>query len=439
MYDYIWNKLSDRKEPIDVIVVGLGFMGFGFVSSTRTLPGIRVALVISRRPKDSKHFLEKRGFKVKYENNPRKIKDYSDKGYVCVSDDLNLLETYENEVVLEMTGSIPYGAEVGLRTIKAGKHFITMNPELQEAVGTELKRLADLNGVITTDVMGDQPGSLARLIGQSKMQGFKILIAGNMKRYMDKHATQEKMQPWADDKGLNVRQTVSFTDGTKQSIEMSLVANFFGMDISQFGMKGPRVDDVKEVLNKFDWNDVPDNGIADYVIGLNLFPGIFIVVEHTDPHQTKYLRYLGLGDGPRYVLFEPYHLCHLDVAGTIAKVILFREETINNSLKPKTRTIAVGKFDLKKGQKLDGIGGNFVYGSIDKIESSKDFLPIGLSEGAVLKRDIHQDQPVKLEDVDLPNNFTTELLGISPTIKEDVVVKKAGRRLGFSLLNRSLS
>jgi len=423
--------LEKREKPIDVIVAGLGFMGFGFVSAVRNVVGMRVPLLISRRPKESKKYLEERGFKVKIESNPQKIKDFADKGYICVSDDLSLIETYENEVVLEMTGTVAYGTEIGLRTVKARKHFITMNPELQEVAGTELKKLADLYGVVITDVVGDQPGSLTRMISQAKMQGFKVLVAGNMKRYMDRHATQVKMQPWADDKGLNVRQTVSFTDGTKQSIEMSLVANYLGMDLLQFGMKGPQVEDIKEVLDKFNWNEIPEGGIVDYVIGLKLFPGIFLIVEHKDPHQAKYLRYLGLGDGPRYVLFEPYHLCHLDVAGTIAKVVLFRQETINNSTNPRTKTIAVAKFDLKKGQKLDGIGGNLVYGNIDKIESSDGFLPVGLSDGAILKNDIHQDQPIKLIDVDLPDNAATRLLGFltqSNSNGENFEEKKVERR-----------
>lgn len=412
MYDYIWKLLEKREKPIDVIVSGLGFMGFGFISAVRNIPGLRVPLLISRRPKDSKKFLEERGLKVKIENNSKKIKEFADKGLVCVSDDLDLIELFESEAVLEMTGTIAYGTEVAIRAIKSRKHFITMNPELQEAVGSELKKLANLYGVVISDVIGDQPGSLARLISLSKMQGFKVLVAGNMKRYLDRHATQIKMQPWADDKGLNVRQTVSFTDGTKQSIEMSLVANYFGMDILQFGMKGPQIEDIKEVLDKFNWNEISEKGIVDYAIGMKLFPGIFLVVEHKDPHQTKYLRYLGLGDGPRYVLFEPYHLCHLDVAGTIAKVVLFRQETINNGLEPIAKTIAVAKFDLKKGQTLDGIGGNLVYGNIDKIGSSDGFLQIGLSEGAILKNDIHQDQPIKLEDVELPDNVATRLLGL---------------------------
>src|SRR3990167_9750469 len=328
------------------MVVGLGFMGFGFVSVVNRLKNLRIPLVITRRPGEAKVFLEKKGYKAVAEDNPARIKDLADKGYICVSDNLDLIKQYENEIVIEMTGTVAYGTEAALKILEAGKQLVTMNPELQATVGTELKKIADQKGLVITDVYGDQPGSLSRLIGNAKMMGFKPLIAGNMKRYLDKYATQEKMKPWADEKGLAVRQTTSFTDGTKQAIEMTLVGNYYGMDIIQDGMKGPEAEDVNEILNHFDFENLPKKGIVDYVIGKSLFPGIFIVGRHKDPNQQKYLKYLGLGEGPYYVLFEPYHLCHLEAVQTLAKIFFSKKETINNSTNPKLTTIALAKQDL---------------------------------------------------------------------------------------------
>src|SRR3989344_2711897 len=258
MYQNIYKYLTHTDKPIEVIVVGLGFMGFGFTSATRNLPGIHVSLLISRRPKESAKYLKDHGFeKVKVQNNLGKIKEFSQKGGISISDDINLLEKYDNQVVIEMTGTVDYGTEVALKTLKAGKHLVTMNPELEETVGTELKKIADKKGLVITDVLGDQPGSLIRLVNHAKLMGFKVLVAGNMKRYMDRHATQVQMKPWADDKGLAVRQTVSFTDGTKQSIEMNLVSNYFGMKILKPGMKGPRIEDFYQAIPAFNEDKIP--------------------------------------------------------------------------------------------------------------------------------------------------------------------------------------
>lgn len=412
MYDLILKKLEKNNKPLDVIVVGLGFMGFGFVSVVKTLKGIRIPLIISRRPDETRIFLEKKGFNARIEENPEKIREYADQGYISISDNLDLIKKYNNEIVIEMTGTVAYGTDVALRVLEAGKHLVTMNPELQATVGTELKKIADKKSLVITDVYGDQPGSLSRLIGNAKMMGFKPLVAGNMKRYMDKHATQVKMKPWADDKGLAVRQTVSFTDGTKQSIEMNLVSNYFGMKILTPGMKGPRIEEFHEAIPAFAGENIPKEGVVDYVIGLKLFPGVFVIAEHTDPHQQKYLRYLNMGDGPRYVLFDAYHLTHLEVPMTIAQVAFFKKEVINNGLNPTTKTVTIAKFDLKKGQRLDGIGGDTVYGQIQLDKESQDNLQVGLTQGVIMKKDVSQDQPIKLSDIELPVNAATKLLGL---------------------------
>lgn len=425
MYDITLDNFKNLKNPIDLIVVGLGFMGFGFISGTRTIPNIRIPLLISRRPHDSAKHLQKNGIPAVVENDIEKIRENTKKGKISISNDLGLISEIPADAVFEVTGTVGYGTEAAVRAIKAKKHLITMNPELQATVGTELKMLADQHKVVITDVVGDQPGSLTRLISQAKLMGFEVLLAGNMKRYLDIYATQEKMKPWADDKGLAVRQTTSFTDGTKQAIEMTLVGNYYGMDIVQGGMKGPQVEDVKEVLNHFDWEKLPKRGVVDYVIGKSLFPGIFIVAKHKDPNQKKYLRYLGLGEGPYYVLFEPYHLCHLEVTQTLAKVLFSNKETINNSGSPRLATIAVAKRDIKMGEVLDGIGGDLVYGTIETADNSKGMLPVGLAYECIVKKDIKKDERIKISSVELPYNMATRLVyppKIKPFISKDFLI-----------------
>ena len=347
MYDVLLNKLTKRKTPIDITMAGLGFMGFGFLSALSKVPNMRVPLIISRRPADSVKFLKQQGFKAQISSQISKIYDYAASGGISVTDELEVLYRMETDATIEMTGTVDYGTQVALTALEANQHLATMNPELQATVGYKLRHIADKKKLIITDVIGDQPGSLSRLIHQAKIMGFNLRLAGNMKRFMNLHATQEEMKPWADDKGLSVRQTVSFTDGTKQAIEMNLVANYFDLGIIQFGMKGVSVSQIHEALDLYNWAKIPAQGVVDYAIGKTLFPGVFIIAEHLDPKQQKYLRYLNMGDGPLYLLFDSYHLCHLEVPLTLAKMVLYGQESINNRVK-NTETIALAKFDLPK-------------------------------------------------------------------------------------------
>ena len=81
------------------------------------------------------------------------------------------------------------------------------------------------------------------------------------------------------------------------------------------------------------------------------------------------------------------------------------------------------KKDLKAGEKLDGEGGFCVRGRLITSEKSKKemILPLGLTDNAVLKRDISKDMVIKLNDVDLnlpeevteARNYQYELLNSS--------------------------
>ena len=61
------------------------------------------------------------------------------------------------------------------------------------------------------------------------------------------------------------------------------------------------------------------------------------------------------------------------------------------------------KKNLKAGEKLDGEGGYCARGKlVSSIESkNKKNLPLGLSDNAILKKDIKKDDIITLEDVEL--------------------------------------
>jgi len=52
--------------------------------------------------------------------------------------------------------------------------------------------------------------------------------------------------------------------------------------------------------------------------------------------------------------------------------------------------VATAKIDLKKGEKIDDLGGYMTYGLCENYEVSlkRKSLPIGLAEGCFLKNDV---------------------------------------------------
>ena len=71
---------------------------------------------------------------------------------------------------------------------------------------------------------------------------------------------------------------------------------------------------------------------------------------------------------------------------------------------------SLAKKDLKVGEKLDGEGGFCARGRLITSQKSKKemILPLGLTDNAVLKRDVSKDEVIKLDDVvlNLPSEVT---------------------------------
>ncbi len=90
---------------------------------------------------------------------------------------------------------------------------------------------------------------------------------------------------------------------------------------------------------------------------------------------------------------------------SLARVALFGDDVVSSLPRaPRVDVVAHAKRDLKAGETVDGIGGFATYGACAQAEvAARDGqLPVGLAEGARLKRDVPQDQVLTYDDVDLP-------------------------------------
>jgi predicted homoserine dehydrogenase-like protein len=143
------------------------------------------------------------------------------------------------------------------------------------------------------------------------------------------------------------------------------------------------------------------SGLVDYALGAAPHTGAFVVVHEESPLKKVQLAYYKLGDGPFYVFYTPYHLPHIQIASTIGRAAVHHDATVAPVAGPVCEVVAVAKRDLRAGECLDGIGGFCTYGLIDNTGTARSTaaLPIGLSEGCVLRRDVSKDQVVSFDDL----------------------------------------
>lgn len=279
-----------------------------------------------------------------------------------------------------------------------------MNADCDATIGPILKVRADNVGVTISATDGDQPGSMMNLYRFVKSIGYKPVLIGNMKGLQDFYRTPETQKEFAKIHGLSPKMATSFADGTKISMENTLVANATGFGIGKRGMFGPKCSHVDEAKNLFTIDRLLEGGIVDYILGAQPGPGVFVLGYDKNPQRIPYMRYYKLGDGPLYVFYTPYHLASLEVPLTAARGVLFKDAAVAPIGGPVCDVITVAKRDLKSGEVLDGIGGFTCYGMIENTSTSRseNLLLMGLSEGCRLKRDIQKDQAITNADIEKP-------------------------------------
>jgi len=240
----------------------------------------------------------------------------------------------------------------------------------------------------------------ANYLGQHKGKG--------KNNELDKYSNPEIVKKFAESKGSNPYMMTSFIDGTKSMIEMACLSNATGLIPDIRGMHGQKVN-IKELANvlipKKDGGILSKTGVVEFVIG-DLAPGVFLVYTTDSKTIKRDLEYLKNGSGPYYLLYRPYHLASIETPLSIAKAFLYNESTIEPGFGFVSEVMSIAKKDLNPGDILDGIGGFACYGLIELHEIIKEsrYLPIGISEGCVVKRNISKDEPIKYDDVELNDN-----------------------------------
>ncbi|MFW6126098.1 MAG: SAF domain-containing protein [Chloroflexota bacterium] len=370
--------MAEENEKARVGVAGSGFISRGLLHLLERRADLRVSRVLTR-------------------SDPARRGDFPWKDILTRSLG-ELLDS--SDIVVECSGDPIHAHTVVDRVTREGLPVVTMDAEFQVTTGSYFAR-----GGLITEAEGDQPGCLAALKEDAIQMGFRPLVYGNIKGFLNQRPSLEDMQYWAQRQGISLDKTVEFTDGTKLQMEQALVANGLDAEIATEGLVGPSTDDLTEASAVLAGHATRLGcPVSDYVLSRRLPPGVFIVAEH-DREQQPFLKYYKMGDGPHYLLTRNFHLCHLEALKTVRRVLAGGSPLLTNSAVPRIGVAAVVKRPLQAGTVIErGIGGFDVRGVAVRIADRGDHVPIGLLSGAVLKHSLDPDQMVTFSDVDVPES-----------------------------------
>ena len=417
LVDTALQALEAEDKPIRVGLIGSGFMAQGLCNQiTNSVPGMRVAAIYGRRVDRAVDILRYSGFEDAEAVTSADAFDAAlrQRRPVATDDPFLLTQSPEIDVLVELTGSVEFGAQVALDAFAQQKAVILMNAELDATIGPILQVHARRLGGVLSATEGDEPGIQINLHRWVRGLGLTPRVIGNVKGLQDPYRNPTTQQAFAEQWGQNPAMVTSFADGSKISFEQTIVANATGFKVLNRGMsRGVAFNGSPlDLPSLYDADEVRGlGGIVDYTVGpANV--KVFILAEHDDPKQRHYLELYKLGPGPLYPFWVPYHLPHFESPNAIARVVLFSDNVAPPLEGPSVEVCAVAKRDIAAGEVLDDYGMYMTYGeavNVDEMSAGR-YLPEGLVEGCRVLKPVAKDSVLTYDDVELPPGRTADAL-----------------------------
>ncbi len=403
-------------KPIRVGLIGAGYAGKGFaLQLLGNLPGLKLVCIYNRTISEAEEACRMADVKqFKHVKNAAELEDAIKKNELAVTNDFHAVTDCASvDCVVEATGEIEFASQVAMAAFKHKKHVVVLNAELDATLGPILRVKAKQMGAFFCQADGDQPAVIMNQYRYAKSIGFTPVMAGNIKSLQDHRRTPTTQAGFAANVFQRPKFITSFADGTKISQEMATVANATGFPIQKRSMVGPKCDHVDNAWKCFDHDMLMTTGLTDYVLGAQPSFGVFVLAhcEH-QPMKKRWMKCYKMGDGPFYTFYTPFHLSPIEAPNSVARAVLFNDDPVPPIAGPVCDVVTIAKRDLKAGEKLDGIGGYLTFGGIDNtsVAMRDNLLPIGLSEGCVLKRDLPMDAGITFDDVEMPQGRLSDQL-----------------------------
>ncbi len=412
---FLHTKLENRKEPIRIAFIGCGKFVSMFLAQYNHLDKIQIDSIVDLNIEQAKRNCSNSGL------------DETTISEINFSKSLDEILERNIEIFIEATGNPIVGTVHAVKIIKNKKHVILVNVEADITCGKYLSDIAKENEVICSMAYGDQPSLIVEQIEWARLNGFSVVCAGKGTKY---HPTFEYSTPdtvWGHygltkeraekESGMNPKMFNSFLCGDKSAIEMCAVSNAANLKCPSNGLTFPPVgvyDIAKKLIPKQEGGLIDFDGQVEVISSIDLnkndIPndlrwGVYIVIKAKNEYVKNCFKDYGMvtdSSGNYSAIWRPYHYIGLELAQSIYSIALDNRAT-GFTKKYNADVASYAKKDLKIGDKLDGEGGFCARGKLITSKKSKDekILPLGLTDNAILKKNINKDQMIKLDDVEL--------------------------------------
>ena len=412
---YLNTKLESYNGTIRIAFIGCGKFISMFLSQYNQLKKIRIDTIVDLNIEKAKKNCLNSGLSKE-----------------TVSE-INFVNTIDEaldrdiKIFIEATGNPIVGTVHAIKIIKQKKHLILVNVEADVTCGKYLADLAKENNVICSMAYGDQPSLIMEQIEWARLNGFSVVCAGKGTKYHPEFEYSTPDTVWGYygiskeraeiESGMNPKMFNSFLCGDKSAIEMCAVSNASNLKCPSNGLTFPAVgvyDIAKKLIPKEEGGLIDYEGQVEVISSIDLnqkdIPndlrwGVYIVIKAQNQYVKNCFKDYGMVtdvSGSYSAIWRPYHYIGLELAQSIYAIALDQKAT-GQTINYNADVAAYAKKDLKVGERLDGEGGFCARGKLITSKKSKDekILPLGLTDGAIIEKDINKDESITLDDVKL--------------------------------------
>jgi len=203
----------------------MGAMGKGLLHQCHVTPGMECVAMADLTPERAITCAKMEGLPYKVASTAGEVEDAIRSGFTAICEDGELVSGCKRVgVLVEASSAIGPAGGYAATALQTGKHVVMMNAEADLIFGPYLMDLAHRQGLVYTSCDGDQHGVIRHLVNDLELWGFDLIMAGNIKGFLDRYSNPTKIIPEADKRNLDYKMATAYTDGTKLNIEMALVA-----------------------------------------------------------------------------------------------------------------------------------------------------------------------------------------------------------------------
>jgi len=398
--DNALRKLEVENSHIKVAMVGAGSMAKAVAYQIcKYTPGMVLVAIANRNQAKARAVFEDAGLTDAEEvHTVNELEKNVRLGVPTVCNNPLLLTNASNiDVIIEVTGTVEYSAKVTMNALKRKKHVILINSALDATVGPILQVYAHRSGMVLTNTDGNAAATTMLLYRHVNSLGFEPVFCGNIHAGQSSYLSQISLD-------------------TLKCFDQAMLANATGMQLPEMDVYSSYTFASRNhnigigVLGSDERINFPD--VAARVEALDPCAGVFILAKTDDPVQQAYLSKYKLDGYPLYLFKLPFQMAHFEVANTVAKAVLFKDGAICPINKPYVEVVAAASRDINAGEILDGITGDYTFGVCRNAEDvqSMNFLPIGVAENCIIKRNVPKDQILTYDDVILPEGRLIDML-----------------------------